>query len=76
MTPETLIAEYLSLRIWLQRIVLPTMFCLLVFLYVVSAFGDGDVNKDHVATVIGFFAFYYTLIRGGHIVMILDRALR
>ena len=70
MAPETLISEYLSLRVWLQRIVLPTMVCVLVFLYVYAALYDAPGHRDHTATIIGFFAFYYVLIRGGHMIMI------
>lgn len=70
MTPEMLISNYLSLRVWLRRIVLPTMLCLLVFLYLVFALSDGPRFRDHSATIVGFFAFYFVLIRGGHMIMI------
>ena len=70
MTPEMLIANYLSLRVWLQRIVLPTMLCLLLCLYLFSIWSDGARFRDHSATIIGFFAFYFVLIRGGHMIMI------
>ena len=70
MTPETLISEYLSLRVWLQRIVLPAMVCLLVFLYVYAALYDVPEHRDHAAAFVGFCALYFVLIRGGHIVMI------
>lgn len=70
MTPETLIAEYLSMRVWLQRIVLPAMVCLLTVLYMIAALYDGPGHRDHTATIVGFFAFYYVLIRGGHMIMI------
>ena len=70
MKPETLISEYLSLRVWLQRIVLPTMVCLLIFLYMYAALYDAPGQRDHTATIIGFFAFYFVLIRGGHMIMI------
>lgn len=70
MTPETLISDHLSLRIWLQRIVLPTMVVLLVLLYIFSIISDVTRFRDHNATVVGFFAFYYVLVRGGHMIMI------
>ena len=70
MTPETLIANHLSLRIWLQRIVLPTMLVLLVFLYLFSVISDAPRFRDHNATIVGFFAFYFVLVRGGHMIMI------
>ena len=70
MTPEMLIAEYMSLRVWLQRIVLPAMVCLLVCLYMYAALYEAPDRRDHAATVMGFFAFYFALIRGGHMIMI------
>ena len=70
MTPEFLISNFLSLRVWLQRIVLPTMLALLVFLYLFSVISDAPRFRDHNATIIGFFAFYFVLVRGGHIIMI------
>ena len=70
MTPETLIANHLCLRVWLQRIVLPTMLLLLLCLSVFSMVSDAPRFRDHNATIIGFFAFYFILIRGGHMIMI------
>ena len=70
MKPETLISEYLSLRVCLQRIVLPTMVCLLIFLYMYAALYEAAGQRNHTATIIGFFAFYFVLIRGGHMIMI------
>ena len=70
MTPETLISNHLCLRVWLQRIVLPTMLVLLVFLYAFSAISDAPRFRDHNATIVGFFAFYFVLVRGGHMIMI------
>ena len=70
MTPEALMSNYLSLRVWLQRIVLPTMLCLLLCLYLFSIWSDGARFKDHSAVIVGFLAFYFVLIRGGHIIMI------
>lgn len=70
MTPETLIAKHLCLRVWLQRIVLPTMVVLLVCLYVFSSLSDAPRFRDNNATIVGFFAFYFVIVRGGHIIMI------
>lgn len=70
MTPENLIAKHLCLRIWLQRIVLPTMLVLLMILYVFSSISEVPRFRDHNATLVGFFAFYFVLIRGGHMIMI------
>ena len=70
MTPETFIANYLCLRVWLLRIVLPTMLVLLVFLYMFAAISEAPRFRDHNATIVGFFAFYFVLVRGGHMIMI------
>lgn len=70
MTPETLIAKHLCLRIWLQRIVLPTMLVLLATLYAFATISEVPRFRDHNATLVGFFAFYFVLIRGGHMIMI------
>lgn len=70
MTPETLISNFLCFRVWLQRIVLPTMLALLVFLYLFAVISEAPRFRDHNATIIGFFAFYFVLVRGGHMVMI------
>jgi len=70
MTPEMLIANHLCLRVWLQRIVFPTMLVLLVFLFLFAVISDAPRFRDHNATIVGFFAFYFVLIRGGHMIMI------
>lgn len=70
MTPETFIADHLSLQIWLRRIVLPTMLGLILCLYLVSAMSEDLRFRDHRAALAGFFAFYFILIRGGHMLMI------
>jgi len=70
MTPESLIANYLCLRVWLQRIVLPTMLALLVFLYLFAVISEAPRFRDHHAAIVGFFALYFVLVRGGHMIMI------
>jgi len=70
MTPETLVRNHLSLRYWGQHIVLPSMLVLLVLLFVLSAMSEAERFRDHSATIIGFFVFYFVILRGGHIVMI------
>jgi hypothetical protein len=70
MTPETLVRNHLCLRIWLQRIALPTMLVLIALLYAFSAISDAPRFRDHNATIVGFFAFYFVLVRGGHMLMI------
>ena len=46
------------------------MLVLLVFLYLFSAISEAPRFRDHNATIIGFFDFYYVLVRGGHLIMI------
>ena len=70
MTPETLVENHLSLRVWLQRSVLPAMLCLLVFLYMFSILSNEPRFRNHSAAIISFFAVYFILIRGGHMIMI------
>ncbi len=75
MTPETLIRNHLCLRIWALRIVLPSMLVLMGLLYIFSLASDGSPSevarfRDHAAAIVGFFAFYFVLVRGGHMVMI------
>ncbi len=70
MTPETLVSNHLCLRVWLQRIALPTMLVLIAFLFAFSVISDAPRFRDHNATIVGFFAFYFVLVRGGHMLMI------
>ena len=70
MTPESLVRHHLSLRYWLLKIVFPTMLVLLMCLYLFSLISEVERFRDHNATIVGFFAFYFVLIRGGHIIMI------
>ena len=70
MTPELLERDWLSLRYWLQRCVLP---CAIFLLAILGLFRliDADIyNLNHNAVIVGFFAIYFVLIRGGHIIMI------
>jgi len=69
MTPELLERDWLSLRYWLQRCVLPCAVFLLVILGLFRLI-DADIsNLNHNAVIVGFFALYFVLVRGGHIIM-------
>lgn len=46
------------------------MLVLLAFLFLFSAVSELERFRDHNATIVGFFAFYFVLIRGGHMIMI------
>lgn len=46
------------------------MALLLICLYLFSVMSDLPRFRDHNATIFGFFAFYFVLVRGGHMIMI------
>ena len=70
MTPELLERDWLSLRYWLLRCVLPSSAVLLAVLALLRLVTDRAYYLNHNAIIVGFFAFYFVLIRGGHIIMI------
>lgn len=70
MTPELLERDWLSLRYWLQRTVLPSAIVLLVILGILRLIDSETVGLNHKAVIVGFFVFYFILVRGGHILMI------
>ena len=70
MTLELLERDWLSLRYWLQSCVLPTAMVLLIVLGLLRLIGSETSELDHNAIIVGFFAFYFVLIRGGHLIMI------
>jgi len=70
MTPELLERDWLSLRYWLLRCVLPSSLVLILVLGVFRLMIDQPSNLNHNAVIVGFFALYFVLIRGGHILMI------
>ncbi|MDA8708345.1 hypothetical protein N9M10_03130 [Hellea sp.] len=70
MTPELLERDWLSLRYWLQSCVLPSAIILLVILGLLRLIDSDAVGLNHKAVIVGFFALYFVLIRGGHIIMI------
>lgn len=70
MTPELLERDWLSLRYWLQRCVLPSAIVLLVILALIRVVDPEAVSLNHKAVIVGFFAFYFIIVRGGHILMI------
>ena len=70
MTLEMLERENLSLRYWAQRCVLPAAIILLIMLGLFRLITDNQKDLDHNAVIVGFFSFYYVLVRGGHLLMI------
>ncbi len=69
MTPETLQRDWLSLRCWLMRCVMPSCVILCVLLIGLKMITDTAQALDHKAVIVGFFTLYFILIRGGHILM-------
>jgi len=69
MTPETLQTNWLSLRYWLTRCVLPAVIVLLGILMLLKMVTVTPRDLDHKAVIVGFFTLYYILVRGGHILM-------
>ena len=70
MTPELLERDWLSLRYWLQTCVLPSAVVLLVILGILRLMDSESIGLNHKAVIVGFFAFYFIIVRGGHILMI------
>jgi len=70
MTPELLERDWLSLRYWLLRCVLPSSVVLLAVLALFRLITDKPYYLNHNAAIVGFFMLYFILIRGGHIIMI------
>ncbi len=69
MTAEQIEYHYLSLRVWLLRVVGPSAAALLAGLLLCQGLSNGQL-RDQAATLIGFAAIYYCLLRGGHMMMI------
>lgn len=70
MSPRAISYRWLSLRCWLVRTVLPAALTLLAVLAVLRLIGPDETTLDHTAIMIGFAALYFTLFRGGHMLMI------
>ena len=70
MTPELIERDWLSLRHWLQRCVLPSSVILVIILLLLRWISDDRQALSHSAVLVGFFTLYFILVRGGHIIMI------
>ncbi|GHA93443.1 hypothetical protein GCM10009069_15640 [Algimonas arctica] len=70
MSPEAVSRRWLSLRCWLIRTVCPAAIALIVVLGLLRALGPSETTLDHTAVMVGFAALYFTLFRGGHMLMI------
>lgn len=70
MTPKELERSHLSIRCWLQRVVLPSAALLAGALFIFGRITSDDSVLDHNAVIVGFFILYFVLVRGGHLIMI------
>ena len=70
MTISELEQDWLSLRCWLLRCVLPASVVLLLTLGGFRLITDEAQILNHNALIVGFFILYFILVRGGHILMI------
>lgn len=70
MSPEAVSRRWLSLRCWLIRTVFPTAASLIAVLALLRALGPSEITLDHTSVMVGFAALYFTLFRGGHMMMI------
>ncbi len=70
MTPELLERDWLSLKFWAQKCVLPSAIALLVILGLFYLVSDNPKDLNHNAVIVGFFTLYFILVRGGHLLMI------
>jgi len=70
MTVHDLETRMLSLRSWLLGCVLPSAAILCVTLLLFRSVTRDPSILNHNAVIVGFFMFYFVLIRGGHLIMI------
>lgn len=70
MSPEAVSDRWLSLQCWLLRTVFPAAISLVAVLLLLRIIGPGQRTLDHTSAMVGFAGLYFTLFRGGHILMI------
>lgn len=70
MTPELIERDWLSLRYWLRRCVLPSAIILVIILCLLRIMSSDPEDLNQSALIVGFFTLYFILVRGGHIIMI------
>jgi len=70
MTVERIENHYLSLWYWVRYSILPAVSVLLILLVIVRLARPDMAELDKISAIAGFFAFYFILVRGGHIYMI------
>lgn len=70
MTVYEIETRMLSLRSWLVGCVLPSAITLCATLLMFKTVTGDPTILNHNAVIVGFFIFYFVLIRGGHLIMI------
>lgn len=70
MTPEALEQDWLSFRYWALKCVLPSMIVLLAILGLFNVVNQSAKDLDHTAVIVGFFTFYFVIVKGGHLLMV------
>lgn len=70
MTPELLRRDWLSLRYWLTRCVLPSAAILVGVLLLFRGLTDNAADLNQNALIVGFFSLYFVFVRGGHLLMV------
>ena len=70
MTPELIERDWLSLRYWLQRCVLPAAVVLTFILLIMLRISSDAKDLNQSALIVGFFTLYFIVVRAGHLVMI------
>lgn len=70
MTTYELEKHWLSLKYWVRSSVLPITLLLLLMLLLLKFWFTDLSSQNHNSLIIGFFCFYFILIRGGHLIMI------
>ena len=70
MTFDRLEMDYLSLRAWARGSILPCLICLVIALLLIRLFVISEQVLNQGGLILAFFAVYFILIRGGHILMI------
>lgn len=70
MTPELLQRDWLSLRFWATRCVLPCAVVLIGVLLLFRGMTDNVSDLNQNALIVGFFSLYFIFVRGGHLLMI------
>lgn len=70
MTVSEFERNWLSLRVWVRRCLLPAALALVLLMLMLKLVGPASHAGQHSALLIGFFVTYFVLVRGGHLIMV------